>query len=224
MAFRPTHPLRHALSFSVSLMALATVLHLALPAPALATEPAAFAAAFKQLEKGSAGDKAAIEAGAAQWRALSAAEPTDPVLRAYAGAMTSMLANTTLLPWKKLSHAEEGLALLDKALAQLTPAHDAPAHQGTPASLETRFVAANTFLALPAMFNRGERGAQLLDQVLNHPRFDASPAPFKASVWMRAAQQAKADKREADARRWLQKAASSNAPQAALAQAQLKAM
>ena len=36
----------------------------------------------------------------------------------------------------------------------LQPAHDAPLHRDTPASLETRFVAANTFLGMPSMFNR----------------------------------------------------------------------
>ena len=100
---------------------------------------ASYETAFTQFQAAVQGQSSAVEAAAAQWRELSAAQPTDPVLRAYAGASTAMLANTTLLPWRKMSHAEDGLAVIDKALAQLTPAHDAPAHRNVPASLETRF-------------------------------------------------------------------------------------
>ena len=38
------------------------------------------------------------------------------------------------------------------AAARHRPADDAPRYRGTPASLEVRFTAASTFLALPSMF------------------------------------------------------------------------
>jgi len=117
---------------------------------------------------------------------LSTAQPAEPVLRAYAGAAVAMRAQTTMLPWRKMSHAEDGLALIDKALSQLGPADEAPRPRGVPGVLEARFVAANTFLGLPAMFNRGECGRSQLDAVLGHPLFDNAPAPFKAVVWLRA--------------------------------------
>ena len=133
-----------------------------------------------------------------------------------------MRARTTLLPWRKMSYAEDGLAQIDKALAMLTPGHDAPLHRGTPASLETRFVAANTFLALPAMFNRHPRGAKLLEDVLESPRFATSPLPFRGEVWLRAGLQAASGKRVDDARRWYGEVIRSGAPQAGVAQARLK--
>lgn len=191
--------------------------------PAAATaDDGAFAPAFARFQQAAAGDEAAIDDAAAQFAKLSAAQPADPVLRAYAGAAGSMRAKTTLLPWRKLSYAEDGLALIDKALAQLTPAHDAPAHQGVPASLETRFVAAGTFLALPSMFNRGARGAKLLDEVLKSPLLAGAPLGFKGAVWLRAGQQAAADKQPAQARQWLNQVVAAGAPQAAAAQAKLK--
>ena len=185
---------------------------------------ASYETAFTQFQAAMQGQASAIEEAATQWRELSAAQPSDPVLRAYAGASTAMLANTTLLPWRKMSHAEDGLALIDKALAQLTPADDAPAHRNVPASLETRFVAASTFLGLPSMFNRKARGTKLLDEVLGHPLLQAAPMGFRAAVWMAAGDAAAKDQRPDDARLWLQKAASSGAPQAAAAQAKLKAL
>jgi hypothetical protein len=121
-----------------------------------------------------------------------------------------------------MSRAEDGLALLDKALAQLTPAHDAPLYRGVPASLEARFTAAGTFLALPGMFNRHERGLKLLQEVARSPLLDGAPLPFKGAVWLRAGQEAlKADDKAA-ARDWFGRLATSGAPQAADAQARLK--
>ena len=195
----------------------------ALPALA-ATDAAAFATAMAEFTRALDGADAAVDPAAEQLIKLSQAEPQDPVLRAYAGAATSLRARTMLLPWKKMNAAEDGLALIDKALAQLTPAHDAPLHRGTPASLETRFVAAGTFLAMPSMLNRGPRGAKLLDEVLKSPLLDSAPLGFKVAVWMRAGLEAAKAEHKDEARQWFNKVAASGAPQASAAQARLKAL
>lgn len=181
------------------------------------------AAALARFDQAGPHDHAAIEDAAQRLTQLSAAQPDNPVLRAYAGAAVAMRALTTRLPWRKMSHTEDGLALVDKALAQLGPGHEAPLYRGVPAVLEARFIAAATFLNLPAMFNRNERGRRQLDEVLKHPRFDAAPAPFKAVVWLRAARLADADQQPALSRQWLEKVAVSGAPQSAAARQQLQA-
>src|SRR5438045_1017958 len=94
-----------------------------------------------------------VRAESASLRAIGArlkSDPANPVRLAYAGAATSMKARDAMLPWKKMSYAEDGLAQVDKALSLLQPAHDAPLQNHTPGSLETRFVAASTFLSMPA--------------------------------------------------------------------------
>jgi hypothetical protein len=203
-------------------LAFTAALGLALPPQTARAQD--FGAAFQQFQRASGGDKNAVDGAAARFAQLSAAAPQDPVLRAYAGAATSLRATTTMLPWRKLSFAEDGLAQIDKALAQLAPAHDAPAHRGVPASLETRFVAASTFLRMPSMFNRQDRGAKLLDELLAQPLLAQSPLPFRATVWMRAADEARRHQRLDAARTLLQQVADSGAPQAASAQAMLKEM
>jgi hypothetical protein len=180
--------------------------------------------AFARFQQAGADNPDAVDDAARRFEQLSAADPTDPVLRAYAGASTARRAKTTWMPWRKMSLAEDGLALIDKALAQLTPAHDAPLHRGVPAVLETRFVAASTFLSLPSMFNRGERGRKELDAVLNSPLLDAAPAPFRATVWLRAAQLAEDEGQTARQRQWLDKVAASGAPQAEAARQRLKGL
>lgn len=186
-----------------------------------ATE-AEFQSAFVQFAQGQAGDSSAVDKSAELFGALLTSEPGNPVLMAYAGAATTLRATTTLLPWKKMRYAEDGLAMVDKALALLAPAHNAPLQRGTPGGLEVRFVAANTFLAVPGFMNRGARGAKLLGEVLNSPLLAQSPLEFQGAVWLRAAKQAQSEKRLDDARKYLNEIISANAPQAQAARAQLK--
>ncbi|MDE2367657.1 MAG: hypothetical protein KGN16_01705 [Burkholderiales bacterium] len=179
-----TAPLLAAALTQAAALLLAAIL---IGSAAHAAPDAAFEPAFQQFNRAAGGDGAAIDAAAASFGALLAAEPTSPVLMAYAGAATAMKARTTWLPWKKMSYAEDGLAQIDKALALLTPADDAPRQHGVPGTLETRFIAANTFLAVPGFMNRGERGAKLLAQVTSSPLFASAPRGFRERVLQRAA-------------------------------------
>ncbi len=191
-------------------------------APARAADAASFEAAFSEFQRANGGVDAAVEVAAERFASLLLADPANPVLLAYSGAATAMRARTTWLPWKKMNFAEDGLAQIDKALALLTAAHDAPMYRGTPASVETRFTAASVYLALPGLFNRYARGAKLLDEVLASPLLAAAPMAFRGAVWLRAGVEALADKRPDDAKRLLQQVLSSGAPQADRAQAKLQ--
>ncbi|MGQ0709068.1 MAG: hypothetical protein ACT4NV_04900 [Rhodoferax sp.] len=210
--------------FSVARRCAALVLLGALWMPAMAAPDAAFDAAMGSFVQAQGGQSEAIERASAQFVALAQAEPANPVLQAYAGASTAMRATATWLPWKKLAYAEDGLSMLDKALASLAPAHDAPQQRGVPGSLETRFVAANTFLAAPGFMNRQARGAKLLGEVLQHPGFASAPLEFRGAVWMRAARWAAEEKRIDDARRYLDLVVQQQAPQAEAAKAQRAAL
>jgi hypothetical protein len=205
-------------------MTLATLASLVAASPAFAAADAPFQSAFQTFAQAQAGDKAAVDAAADAFDTLLKAEPTNPVLMAYAGASTTLKATTTSLPWKKMSFAEDGLAQIDKALAMLTPAHDAPIQRGTPGVLEVRFVAATTFLGVPPFMNRAERGAKLLGEVLASPLFERAPLPFKGAVWMRAAALADKEQRKDDARRYFNEVIQHAAPQADAARAKLKEM
>jgi hypothetical protein len=196
----------------------------ALPATAATPDATARERATASFTAARGGQSEAVEAAASQWRAISDADPADASARAYAGAATAMLATTTMLPWRKLSFVDDGLALIDKALAQAAAAPDIVAPGGVAAGLEVRFVAANAFLALPEMFNRGARGTRLLDELVRSPQLASAPVRFQAAVWLRAGEQAIKEGRGDDARRWLERAAASGTPQAAPAQARLKTL
>ena len=202
--------------------ALAALILVLTAATTHAAPEAQFQTAFGSFMQASEGDTGAVDKAADAFAALLKAEPGNPVLLAYAGAATAMKAGTTLLPWKKMSYAEDGLAMLDKALAMLAPAHDAPLQNNTPGSLEVRFAAASTFLAVPGFMNRSVRGAKLLAEVQASPSFATAPLRFRASVWMRAAKQAATDQRLDDARRLYGEVIRQGAPQAPRAEAALR--
>ncbi len=195
-----------------------------LTSAAIAVPEAQFNSAFQQFLQASAGDSSAIEHAAEAFSGLVKSEPTNPVVLAYAGAATAMRAGTTWLPWKKMGFAEDGLAQLDKALTLLTPAHEAPVHNGTPAVLEVKFVAANTFLAVPGFMHREERGSKLLGEVLNSPLLANAPLGFKGTVWLKAAKEASKAQNPTEAKRYLDLIVQQQAPQSVQAQALLKGL
>ena len=91
------------------------------------------------------------------------------------------------MPWNKLKYAEQGLDDIDRALNSLKPEHDKQSLRGTPASLETRLVAARTFIKLPdGIFHRRAAGKKLIDALIKHPAFATSPAAFQSAVRLAA--------------------------------------
>ncbi len=196
----------------------------ALANSAIALPEAQFQSAFKEFLQASAGDSHAIENTAEAFVAFSKSEPSNPVLLAYAGSATSLKATTTILPWKKMGFAEDGLAQLDKALAMLAPAHDGPVQNGTPGVLEVKYVAASTFLAVPGFMHRQERGAKLLGEVLASPLLASAPLNFRGVVWLKAAREAIKAQNTSEAKRYLGLIMQQQTPQAEEAQALLKGL
>ena len=179
--------------------------------------------AIQEFRTQAAGDSTAAAQTAEQLNQLVTRHASDPRLLAYAGAATARRATTTMLPWKKMGYAEDGLAQLDKALSLLKPEHDQPQDGGAAVALETRLVAANTFLALPGMFNRGARGEKLLGQVLQHPQLAASPAGFRSSaVFWLAGTHARKNDRIDEARRYFERVLALGSVEAVKAQAELQ--
>lgn len=192
-----------------------------LSAPAWAVPDAQFVPLFEQFNVINNGDDSKLDQVADGFAALLKTEPTNPVLLAYVGTTTSMKANTTILPWKKMSYAEDGMAMLDKALAALTPAHDAPIQRGTPGSIEVKLLAAKTFLAVPGFMNKGARGAKLLGEVAASPLLSQSPTGLQGEVWLTMGELAVQNKRTDEARKHFNRVIELKAPQADAARTQI---
>ncbi len=152
----------------------------------------AFADAVKTFQQARNGEDRQIEPAIAAFDALRRAEPQQPAYAAYLGSAIALKAREAWMPWNKLKYAEQGLDHIDQALAALKPDHDRLLLRGVPVSVETRLVAASTFLALPdGIFHRRASGKKLIDEMLRYPALAAAPAAYRAEVQKVAAQAVK---------------------------------
>lgn len=186
--------------------------------------PAGFKEARRQFMACLSGDGKACGAAIDKFNALAASHPGHPLLSAYAGAGTAILGRDAYMPWNKLKYAEDGADAVEKALAQLTPAHDEALFHGTPESVETRMLAATTLLSLPDFMNRSASGKRALEAALKSSVFGQAAPPVRARLFALAARTAKAEQRGADEAAYLKQivALAPQAPEAARASTRLK--
>lgn len=203
-------------------LAIALTFGSALAAPAI--DGAAFTAARQQFAAGSGGDASARDAAIEAFEKLSAGQPGNPVFLAYQGAGIAMRARDATMPWDKMKYAEKGADMVQKAVALLAPEHDSLLVEGTPASIVTRMVAANTLLALPEFMHRRPDGKRALQAALDSPALAQASAPMRASVFATAARVAAEEKRSADEIGYLRQVVATRAdsPNVAKAAARLK--
>lgn len=133
------------------------------------------------------GEGAAVSPASERFKALLEKAPDNVVLRAYYGSCLALQGREAWMPWNKMKLTEDGLAQLDKALGQITPAHDAEVTDGVPASLEARLVAGSTFLGVPDMFRRFDAGKRVIQEAMSHAAFPTIPAAAQSRFFYQAA-------------------------------------
>jgi hypothetical protein len=177
---------------------IASVLGIGTAAAQPPTAPdAAFIGAVQVFQRASRGVQSEVEPAVRAFEALARADSRNPVYAAYLGSAIATRANDAWMPWTRIKHAEQGLDHIDHALEMLKPEHDGQLIRGVAVGIETRLVAARTFLKLPDMvFHRRAAGRRLVADLLRHPAFAASPAPLRAAVHLAAAQAARDERPE----------------------------
>jgi hypothetical protein len=156
--------------------------------------------------RGLGGDADAVATANAAFDKLVAAQPDHPLYLAYLGSSFTLKGRDAWMPWTRLRYVEQGLALIDRALARLKPEHDQLLLAEVPVSVETRLVAVTTFLSIPGFFNRLDGAKDLLRTTFADAAFAATPPPVQASFYVQAADAARRDKNVGDERAYLQKA------------------
>ncbi len=141
--------------------------------------PAGYSQAIQQFIAGTKGDSKALDVSVEAFRAMGAAMPGHPLLKAYEGAGIAVQARDAMMPWNKMTLAEKGANAIEKALNQLTPAHDEALFGGVPESMEIRMVAAETLLQLPDFMHRAPIGKRAIDAAIASPLFQHCPPPVR---------------------------------------------
>lgn len=100
------------------------------------------------------------------------ADPSDMTVMCYLGSATSLMAKTTFNPMKKMSYANKGIALMDKAARK------------SPENVNVRLTRGFNSLSLPDFFNRGDIAVKdfnfLADLIKKDPEAYASIKPVVA--------------------------------------------
>jgi hypothetical protein len=169
------------LNRTILTLILATAANYASAAPQ-EVAPAGYVQARQQFIAAAKGDSKAAETSIEAFRALAAALPGHPLLTAYEGAGYAVQARDAMMPWTKITLAEKGANTIEKALNQLTPAHDDALFGGVPESIEIRMLAAQTLLALPAIMHRAPIGKRAIDAAVASPVFEHCPPPVRERI------------------------------------------
>lgn len=156
--------------------------------------------------RGVDGDRRAVRDAIQRFRSLSQAHPQEPVFLAYLGASQTLQGRDAANNIERRRITEEGLGVVDRALGL----QRASAEQGPTRYLDTLLVAANTYIHLPAFFNRYDEGRRLLQEILAHPGFDGMAAGFKAATYLAAALVAHGEGDDAAYRRYLEQTVSTD--------------
>jgi hypothetical protein len=128
-------------------------------------------------------DEKRLDAAVAALRGLPADTQRQPLLSACLGSALAMQGKAAWMPWNKMKLTEQGLDQLDAALGQLKPEHSTVLVRGVPVALQTRLVAAATFVAVPdGLFHRRADGRKLLATLRADPLLAVAPASFRAEV------------------------------------------
>lgn len=146
------------------------------------------------------GNKSAVRTALEAFRSLEGRYPHHPLLQAYIGSTLSLRGrDIAARPVNRMREADEGLEVIDHALSQLKKRLEI----GIEAELETKLVAAATFIALPELFHRGREGQRLIAEVIAHPQLAHTPTPLRAFAYMSAATAAQKERRTDDYQRFL---------------------
>lgn len=153
--------------------------------PAAIAAPAADTgvdAALREFDAARADEKR-LDAAVAALRRVPADAQRQPLLSACLGSAMAMQGKAAWMPWNKMKYTEQGLDQLDAALAMLKPEHGAVLVRGVPVALQTRLVAAATFVAVPdGLFHRRADGRKLLAVLRADPLLATAPAAFRAEL------------------------------------------
>ena len=146
------------------------------------------------------GDKPAVRNAIRRFRSLNHERPAEPVYLAYYGACVTLQGRDAVNNIDKKRLTEDGLRDIDRALGLLSTSDDYPSIR----RLDTLLVAANSFIHIPAFFNRYEKGKSLLHDILEDKDFNGMAAGFRAASYFTAALVARGDGDEHEYHRLLE--------------------
>lgn len=151
------------------------------PLMASAGEPA-FTEAQQIFMQARDGRHGALEKATEKFKALAERDAANPLYQSYLGACLALKGGAAWMPWNKIRYTEQGLDKIDAALTSL-PSITGGTVEDIQIRLETRYVAAETFIKIPdEIFHRASAGKRLLKEITSSPGYPKTNVEFRAVV------------------------------------------
>jgi hypothetical protein len=93
--------------------------------------------------------------------------PSSPVVQVLRGSTLTLMGRDAWMPWTKMKLADEGIALLERTLRDLTPADHQAQFEGVPVDNFVTFITGATYTRLPDLFHKKIEGQALLDSLVH---------------------------------------------------------
>lgn len=140
-----------------------------------------FATARAQFEAGRAGSAEATEMAQRLFARLLSSDANNPLYLVYYGSTFTLQARNARAPWTKIKLVNQGVSILDRALALL---NRSPGSSGAgTAVLETRLVAMATFIALPeTFFHRLAAAKHEFQLAVGSPGYSSAPVDLRGHL------------------------------------------
>ena len=140
-----------------------------------------FATARAQFEAGRAGSDAATDLAQRLFSRLLSSDANNPLYLAYYGSTFTLQARDRRAPWTKIKLINQGVSILDRALALLNRPRGSSA-TGT-VVLETRLVVMATFIALPeTLFHRLAAAKHEFQLAVSSPGYSSAPVDLRGHL------------------------------------------
>ncbi len=163
---------------------------------ALAIDESLLKQAREQQQLAINGDESATKKAFELFEQLQKKSPKSAMLLANLGSIETIKGRDAWMPWNKMAYVEAGLDKIDQALDMIeSDSFKDSKITHVWQSIETRTVAANTFISLPSMFNRHESGKEELVLLLSSAKFKNSPKNIKNSAYSLAVTVSKKENR-----------------------------
>jgi hypothetical protein len=158
------------------------------------TVDAKITAARQLFLQGMDGDKRVVREALMMFRQLKDAHPGHPLIQAYIGACEALQGRDAGNTADQRAGTEQAIRDLSAALAFLSqwPRDDLPT------VMETKLVAADAFIRMPGLFNRRQKGEQLLRELTGDPSLSLMSTSFQSAVLVAAATLARMNDRPLD--------------------------
>lgn len=128
------------------------------------------------------GRDGALEKATDKFNALAEGNAANPLYQSYLGACLALKGGAAWMPWDKIRYTKQGLTKIDAALASL-PSITGDTLEEIQTRLETKYVAAETFIKIPDnIFHRTSAGRKLLKEVTSSPGYPKTNAKFRVVV------------------------------------------